>query len=66
MSNSDKHNHDPQPNALFGRAAGTVKGGQHLVYPQDTPQANILLTMLQRAGIPEEAFGDSTGAFAEV
>lgn len=66
MSNSDKHNHDPQPNALFGKAGGTVKGGQHLVYPQDTPQANILLTMLQRAGIPEESFGDSTGAFAEV
>lgn len=66
MSNSDTHNHDPQPNALFGRAGGTVKGGQHLLYPQDTPQANILLTMLQRAGIPEESFGDSTGAFAEV
>ncbi len=66
MSNSDKHNHDPQPNALFGKAGGTVKGGQHLKYPQDTPQANILLTMLQRAGIPEESFGDSTGTFAEV
>jgi hypothetical protein len=66
MSNSDKHNHDPQPNALFGKAGGTVKGGQHLVYPQDTPHANLLLTMLQRSGIPEESFGDSTGTFAEV
>ncbi len=66
MSNSDKHNHDPQPNALFGRAGGTVKSVQHLLYPQDTPHANVLLTMLQRAGIPEESFGDSTGSFAEV
>ncbi len=66
MSNSDKHNHDPQPNAIFGRGAGTIKGGQHLLYPQDTPQANLLLTMLNRAGIAEESFGDSTGAFAEV
>ncbi len=66
MSNSDRHNHDPQPNALFGLGAGTIKGGQHLMYPQDTPQANLLLTMLQRAGIPEESFGDSTGSFAEV
>jgi hypothetical protein len=66
MSNSDKHNHDPQPNALFGKAGGTVKGGQHLVYPQDTPQANILLTMLHRVGVPEESFGDSTGTFSEV
>ncbi|MEY4642697.1 MAG: hypothetical protein RLZZ227_2691 [Pseudomonadota bacterium] len=66
MSNSDKHNHDPQPNALFGKAGGTVKGGQHLMYPQDTPHANLLLTMLDRAGIAEESFGDSTGTFAEV
>lgn len=55
MSNSDKHNHDPQPNAIFGRGAGTIKGGQHLLYPQDTPQANLLLTMLNRAGIAEES-----------
>jgi hypothetical protein len=66
MSNSDKHNQDPLPNALFGRAAGTVKGGQHLVYPQDTPHANLLLTMLQRTGVPEESFGDSNGSFSEV
>jgi hypothetical protein len=66
MSNSDRHNHDPQPNALFGLGGGTIKGGQHLMYPQDTPLANLLLTMLQRAGIPEESFGDSTGSFSEV
>jgi hypothetical protein len=66
MSNSDKHNHDPQPNALFGKAGGTVKAGQHLVYPQDTPHANLLLTMLHRVGVAEESFGDSTGTFAEV
>lgn len=66
MSNSDKHNQDPLPSALFGKAGGTVKGGQHLVYPQSTPHANLLLTMLHRAGIPEESFGDATGTFAEV
>lgn len=66
MSNSDRHNHDPQPNAVFGLGAGTIRGGQHLVYPQDTPLANLHLTLLQRAGIPEEAFGDSTGTLAEV
>jgi hypothetical protein len=66
MSNSDRHNHDPQPNAVFGLGAGTIKGGQHLVYPQDTPLANLHLTLLNRAGIPEESFGDSNGTFAEV
>ena len=66
MSNSNKHNNDPLPSAIFGHGAGTIRGGQHLAYPQDTPHANLLLTLLNRAGIAEESFGDSTGAFAEV
>jgi hypothetical protein len=66
MSNSDKHNNDPLPSALLGHASGRVKGGQHLHYPQDTPHANLLLTMLNRVGVPLEKFGNSTGAFAEV
>ena len=66
MSNSDKHNNDPLPSAVFGRGYGKIKGGQHLHYPQDTPHANLLLTLLNRAGVPVEKLGDSTGTFAEV
>lgn len=66
MSNSDKHNQDPLPTALFGHAYGRIKGGQHLKYPQDTPHANSLLTVLNRAGVEVESFGDSTGVFSEV
>jgi hypothetical protein len=66
MSNSDKHNNDPLPSAVLGRGYGSIRGGQHLAYPQDTPHANLILTLLQRAGIPAEAHGDSTGAFAEI
>src|SRR5579863_9160196 len=66
MSNSDRHNNDPLPSALLGHASGRVKGGQHLHYPQDTPHANLLLTMLNRIGVPLEKFGNSTGALAEV
>ena len=66
MSNSDKHNQDPLPNAVFGRGGGVIKGGQHLVYPRNTPHANLLLTLLQRAGVPQEKFGDSTGTLSEV
>ena len=51
MANSDAHNNDPLPQALIGRGGG-VKGDQHLHYPQDTPHANILVTMLHRAGVP--------------
>jgi hypothetical protein len=66
MSNSDKHNNDPLPSAVFGRAYGKIKGGQHVKYPQNTPHANLLLTLLQRAGVPVEKVGDSTGTLAEV
>jgi hypothetical protein len=68
MANSDAHNNDPLPQALIGRGGG-VKGNQHLRYPQDTPHANILVTMLHRAGVPGsdiEKFADSTGPFSEV
>jgi hypothetical protein len=68
MANSDAHNNDPLPQMLVGRGGG-VKGGQHLHYPQDTPHANLLVTILDRAGIPPEdfkKFADNTGPFSEV
>ena len=68
MANSDAHNNDPLPQALIGRGGG-VKGNQHLEYPRNTPHANILVTMLNRAGVPAgdyEKFADNTGVFAEV
>jgi len=68
MANSDAHNNDPLPQMLVGRGGG-VKGGQHLHYPQDTPHANLLVTILDRAGIPAEDFknfADNTGPFSEV
>lgn len=66
MSNSDLHNNDPLPNAILGKGYGRIKGGQHLKYPQDTPHANLLLTLLDRAGVTLPALGNSTGTFAEV
>jgi hypothetical protein len=66
MSNSDMHNNDPLPSAVLGRGYGKIKGGQHLHYPQDTPHANLLLTLLVRAGIPVDKHGISTGVLAEV
>ena len=66
MSNSDLHDADPLPSALIGHGAGTIKGGQHLHYPKSTPHANLLATILQRAGVPAEKFADSTGLLTEV
>jgi hypothetical protein len=66
MSNSDRHNQFPLPTALIGGGCGKLKGNQHLRYPDHTPLANVLLTMLDRAGVPAQALGDSNGKFAEV
>jgi hypothetical protein len=66
MSNSHTHDHFPLPLAMIGRACGTVRGGQHLRYPDRTPESNVLLTMLHRCGVPIESIGDSTGGCAEV
>lgn len=66
MSNSDLHNNDPLPAAVLGRGYGRIKGNQHLKFPQDTPFANLLVTLLDRANVPVEAVGNSTGQFAAV
>jgi hypothetical protein len=66
MSDSNLHNADPLPSLVFGHGYGRIKGGQHLRYPQDTPHANLVLTLLERGGVPVESLGNSTGAFAEV
>jgi hypothetical protein len=67
MANSDAHNNDPLPQALIGKGGG-IKGNQHLRFPASSPHANILVTMLQRAGVPTkdyEKFADNTGVIVE-
>jgi hypothetical protein len=66
ISNSDRHTHGPLPTLLLGGGAGTIKGGRHLVYPDDTPLTNLQLTLLNTIGVPAEKIGDSTGQFKEL
>jgi Protein of unknown function (DUF1552) len=66
MSNSNVHNHSPLPIVVAGGATGAMKGGRHLHYPENTPMANLLLTILNKAGIPQESVGDSTGTLSEL
>src|SRR5688572_106408 len=61
MSNSNAHDHFPLPNLVVGGAAGKMKGGRHLKYPDHTPMTNLLVTMLDKVGVKQESLGDSTG-----
>ena len=66
MSNSNVHNHSPLPVFVAGGAAGQIRGGRHLLYPDGTPMANLLLSILHKAGIPQESVGDSNGPLTEL
>jgi len=62
LSNSDQHSHIDLPLVLVGGGAGQLKGGRHLRFPKDTPMNNLHMSLLEKAGVPLEKFGDSTGS----
>ena len=55
------HSHLNLPVLVAGKALG-VTPGQHVVFPQGTPLANLHLTTLKSMGVAADSFGDSTGA----
>ena len=65
---SDGNKHDPHrlPLVLAGRGGGRIASGQHLVYTEDSPAANLYVSMLDAFGTPVERFADSTGRLAGV
>lgn len=65
MSNSNAHNHFPLPNLVVS-GSGSVKGGRHLKYPDHTPMTNLLLTVLDKAGVRMDKLGDSTGMMGDL
>ena len=66
MSNSNQHDNYPLPNILVGKAGGAVRGGRNIVLPEYTPLANLHLTILDRLGIGQPSFANSTGLISEV
>jgi hypothetical protein len=61
ISNSSSHSGVNLPLLLMGGGAGTRKGGQHLVYANQPPMANLLLTLMDKFDVPVERVGGSTG-----
>jgi len=61
MSDSNQHSNRGLPLALFGGAAGALKGGRHLRFEEGTPISNLHLNMLDAMGMPMESIGESTG-----
>ncbi len=61
MGNGNLHRHSDLPILLAGNLSGQIKTGRHFDYKMDTPMANLLVMMLDKAGVPIEKLGDSTG-----
>ena len=58
-----RHLHTNLPILVAGGGGATdrIRGGRHLRYADDTPLANLQLTLLEKLGVPTEHLGDSTG-----
>ncbi|MDP6580380.1 MAG: DUF1552 domain-containing protein [Vicinamibacterales bacterium] len=59
MGDSNSHASTNLPILLAGGGAGT--GGRHIRYPEDTPMANLHLSLLDKMGVPIETLGHSNG-----
>jgi hypothetical protein len=61
ISNSTRHSGDNLPLMLVGGGAGKLKGGRHLKYDNKPPMSNLLVTLMDKLGMPVERIGGSTG-----
>ncbi|MBI3934720.1 MAG: DUF1552 domain-containing protein [Acidobacteria bacterium] len=61
MGDGDLHTQQRMPILVAGGAAGQIKGGRHIKYPNGTPYTNLHLALLELAGAPTEKLGNSTG-----
>ena len=61
MGDGNLHRHFDLPCLLAGKLGGQFQTGRHLVFPENTPMANLLLTILAKVGVRMEKIGDSTG-----
>jgi hypothetical protein len=61
MGDGNLHRHFDLPCLLAGKLGGKLKTGYHLQYPDNTPMTNLLVSILDMAGVPIEKLGDSTG-----
>ena len=64
MGNSNVHGHKRVPAIIAGHAGGKIAGNLHVRSKEDTPQANILLTMANKIGLNRDTLGDSTDTIA--
>jgi hypothetical protein len=66
LSDGNSHNPKDLPIVIAGRAGGRIESGKSLVCMQDTPLANLWVSLLTAFGTPVPRFADSTGPLAGI
>ena len=61
LSDGNAHDHADLPLVLAGRGCGKLRPARHIRYANETPMANLFLTLLDNMGVPAENLGDSNG-----
>jgi hypothetical protein len=61
MGNGNVHSADLLPTLVVGGAAGSVKGGRHIVGGPLTPNADLLISMAEKFDIGLDHFGGNKG-----
>jgi hypothetical protein len=61
ISNSSGHSGRNLPIVVLGGGAGTLNGGRHLAYKGSPVHANLLVTLMDKMGVPMDKVGGSTG-----
>lgn len=65
-SNSRTHQNRNYPLLLAGGGKLGLRHGRYLRFGEETPLANLFVTMLDRLGAPVEQFADSRGELSEI
>ena len=66
LSDSNAHLHDNLPTVLVGGGSGKLRGGRHLRVSDETPMANMLLSIADGLDVPMKSFGDSNGKLPDI
>jgi hypothetical protein len=61
MSDGNGHTGSPLPLITVGGASGRVRGNRHIRTAQNTPMANLLLSVSQKFDAAQDSLGVSTG-----
>src|SRR5690606_19228826 len=55
LNDGNRHQEENLPILLAGGGGGRIKRGQHLIFKEETPLANLYLTMAQVMGVKADS-----------